>query len=238
MAYYFLSDLHIDAMANDLHQPLIKWLSSCQQGDKIYCLGDLFDAWPGPEVIDNPAVQHILNAFLQATARGVSWWFIPGNRDVLVMPAVIHAYGGRYIREAMVIDCYARPTLLMHGDQLCTLDKSYQRWASMVKRVWVKKIFLAIPWRIRYALIQSIRKTTRACVRQKHAATMDVSCETVNDTMREYKVCQMIHGHTHKPAIHQEIMGRRIVLPSWDDVPWGVYEYTKSHQWVLVTPVQ
>jgi UDP-2,3-diacylglucosamine hydrolase len=144
-----------------------------------------------------------------------------GNRDFLISNRFLDATGCELIQQNTIIDLYGTPTLLCHGDSLCTDDADHQKFRKLVLSDAWQADFLAKPFEERVAIAKNLRDQSREETRKKPEAITDVNQQTVENIMRENNVLQMIHGHTHRPAIHEfSIDGkpaRRIVLGDWDE---------------------
>jgi UDP-2,3-diacylglucosamine hydrolase len=156
---------------------------------------------------------------LRRQARAVA--VMRGNRDLLLGQRFAAAAGARLLPDTIVAPVAGTPTLLLHGDTLCTDDLAYQRYRARVHDPTLQRRFLALPWIIRRALVAGIRGTSRRATARKPAAIMDVNASAVAAAFAEHRVTRMIHGHTHRPARHQHTVGGapalRWVLPDWYD---------------------
>ncbi len=220
MTTLFISDLHLDGSRPEITRLFFDFLAGeARDAEALYILGDLFEAWIGDDD-DDPHHQAVI-ARLQDLARVVPVAVMRGNRDFLYGPRFAAMSGCRLMPDAEVVDLYGTPTLLVHGDQLCTDDVEYQSVRTMVRDPAWQQAVLAKPLSERREMARSARAQSAIENSMKAEAIMDVNADTVASTMREHGVTRMIHGHTHRPAVHElELDGRparRIVLGDWYD---------------------
>src|SRR4029079_11274426 len=186
-------------------------------------LGDLFEYWIGDDELDapdgDPLVRDAARALRELTQSGVAVRFMHGNRDFLIGQGFSAATGVALLRDPTVLPVAGVPTLLMHGDTLCTDDHDYQAWRRTARSPDWQREFLAAPLAERRKRILQIREKSRQVVAAKPAEIMDVNGGAVRDAFREHKVRRLIHGHTHRAAPHEvEVNGARCerwVLPDW-----------------------
>ncbi len=224
MTTLFVSDLHLDASRPQVTTLFRDFLcSEALHAEALYILGDLFEAWVGDDTADEPA--DVVRAALKAvTIAGVPVFVMRGNRDFLLGPRFAEATGVQLLPDPAVILLNGEPTLLMHGDLLCTDDLAYQAFRQQVRSpAWQEK-FLAQQLAARLSFAEQARAASR-----EHQQGMqvdgtletiaDVSPSTVRQLLEGYGVTRLIHGHTHRPAIHSlnlnDGRGQRIVLGDW-----------------------
>ncbi|MEJ2060267.1 MAG: UDP-2,3-diacylglucosamine diphosphatase [Gammaproteobacteria bacterium] len=217
----FISDLHLDGSRPriiDLCERFL--LERAARADALYVLGDLFEYWVGD---DDPAedMQRVIRALRSITDQGVATFFVHGNRDFLIGAEFSARSGVTLLPELSVIDLYGQPTLILHGDTLCTDDTAYQELRVMLRNPAWQQQFLALPLSERHAQARALRDQSKEAVSDKAEAIMDVNQQTVEQTLLEHGVRHMIHGHTHRPAIHDFTLAdkpaQRIVLGDWYD---------------------
>lgn len=221
MSTLFVSDLHLDPERPDITALFGRFLDGEARGaDALYILGDLFEAWVGD---DDPSeagafVAERLRALAEA---GVPAYFIRGNRDFLLGDAYAARCGMTLLDDPTVVDLHGTPTLLLHGDLLCTDDAAYQQFRAQTRDPQWQAQFLAQPLAGRLAFAAQARAASQArygeLVAKGMAETIgDVAPATVQAWFERFGVRRMIHGHTHRPAFHDEGHGRtRIVLGDW-----------------------
>jgi UDP-2,3-diacylglucosamine hydrolase len=229
---YFISDLHLSADRDDINQCLFTFLSEqVPQADALYVLGDLFEVWIGDDDINNFTLS-IAKAFKALRQSGVPVYFIHGNRDFLIRERFAKQAGFKILPEQVVIDLYGEPTLIMHGDELCTKDIEYQNFRKKARSWWWPRIMLSLPLSMRRKLAKKGRETSKKKQTHLTAEIMDVTPEEVITYMQNFAVKKLIHGHTHRPAIHPlEISGQpaqRIVLGDWYD-QGSILRVSKEH---------
>jgi len=229
MTTLFVSDLHLDGARPGIVGLFRDFLrDDAAQADALYVLGDLFEYWVGDD--DPQAVAVEVADGLSALARsGVPVFFLRGNRDFLLGAEFAARCGMRILPDPCVIDLYGRPTLLMHGDLMCTDDSVYQAFRRESRDPAWQAAMLAQPLQVRIALAHRARAASIAhqqAVRPQDGDPnaikediTDVSQATVEATFARYGIATMIHGHTHRPAIHKLTVGEqsrtRIVLGDW-----------------------
>lgn len=215
----FISDLHLDPSRPAITELFLRFLHEQRdQAEALYILGDLFEAWIGDDAVgpDEPVI-----AALQAFSAQVPTYFMHGNRDFLIGERFAELTGIALLADPTVIDLHGVPTLLMHGDSLCTDDVQYQQFRQMVRNPEWQAFFLAktIPERLEMA--RMARSESGARNQQLDDYLMDVNQQTVEAEMQRHGITRLIHGHTHRPAIHHfELDGRthtRVVLGDWYD---------------------
>ncbi|WP_408950694.1 UDP-2,3-diacylglucosamine diphosphatase [Lysobacter sp. Hz 25] len=224
MTTLFISDLHLDAERPQITELFGRFVREEARGaDALYILGDLFEAWVGD---DDPSetgafVAHELKALADS---GVPVYFIRGNRDFLLGQDYARRAGMTVLPDPAVVSLYGHPTLIGHGDLLCTDDVAYQQFRAQTRHPAWQAQFLSQPLAARLAFAQQARAASKA-----HQAGLrddgrmetitDVSPATVAETFACYGIDRMIHGHTHRPAVHElDVAGRacrRIVLGDW-----------------------
>ena len=226
MTTLFISDLHLDAerpQVTDLFGRFLR--EEASRADALYILGDLFEAWVGDD--DPSETGDFVARELSALATGgVPVFFIRGNRDFLTGDAFARRAGMAILPDPAVVMLYGEPTLLMHGDTLCTDDVAYQQFRAQVRNPAWQEQFLSQSLAARVAFAQQARaasKAHQAGLQDKGAmeTITDVSPAAVETTLSRFGIARLIHGHTHRPAIHElDIGGRahqRIVLGDWYD---------------------
>ena len=215
----FISDLHLDADRPELTRALARFLTQHAHCHGLYILGDLFEAWIGDDDDAELAleVQSLLRGF---SSKGTPLYFMRGNRDFLVGDTFANNTGAILLGDPTIIDLYGTPTLLMHGDTLCTDDRDYQVFRARVRSPGWQRQVLEQALQQRRELAQQLRQDSGAATTGKPVAIMDANPTAIAETMREYGVQQLIHGHTHRPGSHEEVFGRRWVLGDWDQSGW------------------
>jgi UDP-2,3-diacylglucosamine hydrolase len=217
----FIADLHLDPARPAVIGVLADFLSQHTQCDRLYILGDLFDAWIGDDD-DAPFATEVAAILRKFTAAGPELFIMQGNRDFLLGKAFCQVVGAQLLPDPTLIDLYGEPTLLMHGDSLCTGDKEYQAFRSTARDPQWQAQLLALELPERRALAAQMRSMSREANSNKAEDIMDVTPSEVEKVMREFGVKQLIHGHTHRPAQHIVSTGERWVLGDWDSRGWAI----------------
>ncbi len=217
----FIADLHLDPKRPNTLTLCLDFLAGrARQAKALYILGDLFEVWLGDDD-DEPAYQQVLTALHHLTASGVFVLVMHGNRDFLLGEGFVAATGCQLIDDPHIIDLDGTPTLLMHGDSLCTLDVDYQAFRQQVRNPQWQAQFLAKPLAQRRTFAQQARTHSQAKIQMTAEAIMDVAPDAVISALETHNVYQLIHGHTHRPAMHQlTVNGQtayRRVVGDWRD---------------------
>ena len=216
----FISDLHLAPSRPQMVAALHALLHGpARNAAALYILGDLFDAWVGDDQLREPLAAGVAGALAELSAHGVPLYLQNGNRDFLLGEHFAKVCGAKLLPDTVVHDLHGTPTLLMHGDLLCTDDIEYQRyrkyWADPKRR----RRALSHPYFVRRAGAAVLRFGSQRANSRKTTAIMDVNADAVIATMREHGVTRLIHGHTHRPARHVVSIdgerGERWVLADW-----------------------
>ena len=224
MTTLFISDLHLEETRPDITDAFLRFLDQKTSGiERLYILGDFFEAWIGDD--ERTPLQETIAAALKAISdRGVEIFLMHGNRDFLIGEEFCERAGATLLDDPTVVDLYGTPTLLMHGDSLCTADEEYQKFRANMRNPQMQKMMLARPLEDRQKMARQLRDMSMAKNQGKAEDIMDVTPEEVVREMETHGVQQMIHGHTHRPAIHDlQANGQpatRIVLGDWDENVW------------------
>lgn len=221
MSLLFVSDLHLDAARPATTRAFLQLLGGeAKTAEAVYILGDLFEAWVGDDDPGEPGAS-VCTALAALSARGVPVFLMRGNRDFLYGQHMAERCGATLLPDPCVVSLHGVPTLLMHGDLLCTDDTAYQAFRRQVRDPGWQRDFLAQPLAARQAFASQARAASREHQQGASESIMDVTPATVAETMARYGVTRLIHGHTHRPAMHLlSIAGRpaqRIVLGDWYD---------------------
>lgn len=221
MTTLFVSDLHLDAAAPAAGEQFLQFLTArARDAEALYVLGDLFETWIGDD--DDEAYRaRICAGLTQLGAHGVPCYVMHGNRDFLLGKGFEARSGARLIADPLLIRLYGQSALLTHGDALCTADHAYQRLRGVVRAPRWQRRFLALPLAVRRALAERARSGSRRHTGQVDENIMDVDLRVVQAAMRACEVRCLVHGHTHRPAVHEFSLdgapARRIVLGAWHE---------------------
>jgi UDP-2,3-diacylglucosamine hydrolase len=215
----FVADLHLDAASPEIARQFHAFLAGeARSADALYILGDLFEAWLGDDDPD-PAARATVAALRSLVDSGVRCFVMHGNRDFLIGERFCRETGAILLADGVVVELYGERMLLMHGDALCTEDVSYQRLRRIVRNPIVRWILRNMSLDRRRALARRMRAGSRAHIGVTPAEIMDVNTAAVAQALREAGVATLIHGHTHRPAVHglsvDDNPARRIVLGDW-----------------------
>ncbi len=219
-ASFFISDLHLADERPQSTETLLGFLKdTAPEAERLFILGDLFEYWIGDETLAAPMPAEVAAALKKLGAGGTSVYLMHGNRDFLIGPRFAEAAALQLLPDPYVISLYGVPTLLMHGDTLCTDDVEYQEFRRVVRDPVWQADFLAKPVAERIELARTVRAESEQAKKVKSMTIMDVSLPAVERALREHAYPRLIHGHTHRPAVHQHIVDdhpcERIVLADW-----------------------
>ncbi len=224
MTTLFISDLHLEESRPDITEAFLGFLDGTASGvDQLYILGDFFEAWIGDDE-RTPLQEQIAAALRKLRDSGTDIFLMHGNRDFLIGEDFCKRAGATLLDDPTVIDLHGTPTLLMHGDSLCTADVEYQKFRANMRNPQWQQMILQRPLEDRQQMARQLREISMAKNQGKEEFIMDVTPEEVVKDMEAHGVQRMIHGHTHRPAVHELIAyglpAKRIVLGDWDKNVW------------------
>lgn len=216
----FISDLHLCPTRPAINALFGRFIQdTAPHAEALYILGDFFEYWAGDDDLAEPfhtAITHQLDALAKT---GTRIYLMHGNRDFLISEDFLHAASATLLPDPTLINLYGQPTLLMHGDTLCSDDVAYQNFRGQVRSPEWQHAFLATPLAARKVQIEALRKQSAQAKSTKPAEIMDTNADTVTAALRAHGYPRIIHGHTHRPARHvHEVDGKvceRWVLPDW-----------------------
>jgi UDP-2,3-diacylglucosamine hydrolase len=220
----FISDLHLSADHPHSLAAFQRFIATlAPQAEALYILGDLFEYWAGDDDRHDPIHAQVIDALRGLSAQGIRIFLMHGNRDLLMGAELAQAAGATLLDDPTLLDLYGTPTLLSHGDKLCTDDVEYQRYRAQVHDAAFQKQFLAQPLAARKSYIEQLRRQSSAAKQDKSSEIMDVNDAAVAELLREYHYPRLIHGHTHRPMRHEHTVDghrcERWVLSDWDHQP-------------------
>ena len=236
-----VSDLHLSARRPETAALFVDFLAgAARDAQVLYILGDLFDYWLGDDDLADPFIRPICAAMASLAASGTATYFLPGNRDFLIGTDFAAATGLTLLRDCSVHGIAGRPTLLLHGDTLCTDDHAYLAFRNMVRSEQWQHDFLALPLSERRAQIEVLRQRSETAKAGKTDELMDVNADTVAATFRTDGVDRMIHGHTHRQACHDLRIDNRAcqrwVLGDWRATGNALACEDDHWHWLTIAP--
>ena len=216
----FISDLHLCGARPAITGLFLDFLRRrARASDALYILGDLFEYWIGDEAVEQEEFRSVIRGLRELTASGTPVFVMHGNRDFLMSDVFEKATGGRLLKDPAPIDLHGTPTLLMHGDSLCTDDTEYMTFRAQVRNPAWQKEFLGKSIAERDRIVHDFREISKNSTAAKKPEIMDVNQQAVESIMRENRVQHLIHGHTHRPREHVFNLdgrpARRMVLGDW-----------------------
>lgn len=221
MRHLLISDLHLSENSTLQNRAFVQLLDGYgREHDEILILGDLFDLWIGDDD-DSPWLDELLDAMQRCAASGVRLGVQHGNHDFLLGEGFAQRSSARLLDEYLLMPLGGQSALLMHGDQLCTLDTGYQEFRAEVRGAQWQKQFCAHPLHERRQIASKLRRDSRGMTSRKSTEIMDVTPDEVVRVMQHYRTRLLVHGHTHRPAVHELTVdgeaARRMVLGSWEN---------------------
>jgi UDP-2,3-diacylglucosamine hydrolase len=217
----FLSDLHLSPDRPAALRAFHAFAAGpAREAAAVYMLGDIFDWWVGDDQVRMPFVAQVVESMRGISEAGVALYVGQGNRDFLIGQGLAKAAGATLLPDFVLLDLHGVRTLLCHGDQLCTDDVEYQAYRTRMRDPEVQARLLRLPYFVRRIIAAWLRRKSRNTKALKPESIMDVSIATVEQTFRDHDAARMIHGHTHRPAVHvHDVDGtkrERIVLADWE----------------------
>lgn len=215
----FIADLHLSEAYPAITEAFLAFLTTLDDRvDALYILGDFFELWVGDDY-QTPFTKQIAAALKRVADKGIHTYFLHGNRDFLLGKQYAEQAGFTLLNEQTVIDLYGTPTLLLHGDEMCTQDIAYQKFRKKSRGWWWPKLMLATPLWYRQRVAKKARQKSKESQAMQSLEILDVTEQAVLDTFAKHQVNVMIHGHTHRPNTHlyqqKNQPLKRIVLGDW-----------------------
>ena len=226
MSVLLISDLHLQEERPDVTRAFFDFLQNRARGaEALYILGDFFEVWIGDDGM-TPFQHEIAGALRELSEAGTRIYLMHGNRDFLIGKRFCREAGCILLSDPHKVQMNGEPVLLMHGDSLCTLDVGYMKLRRWLRNPLSLLILRNLPLSTRQKLARKLRNESRAQTRMKASEIVDVTPQEVAKVMAAHGVRTLIHGHTHRPAVHNlEVNGqpaRRIVLGDWDHQGWAL----------------
>ena len=221
-----ISDLHLQEERPDITRAFLDLVAGrARDAQALYILGDFFEVWIGDDAM-SPFQRSICQALRELSDSGTQIFLMHGNRDFMIGRAFCKAAGCTLLVDPSVVQLNGEPVLLMHGDSLCTRDEGYIRMRRYLRNPLMLFVLRNLPKATRHKLARKLRNESRSQTRMKANDIVDVTPDEVPRVMEHFGVRTLIHGHTHRPAIHKLQIGdqaaRRIVLGDWDKQGWAV----------------
>jgi UDP-2,3-diacylglucosamine hydrolase len=213
----FISDLHLQESHPRTAEAFFCFLAGrAAHARQLFLLGDIFEYWAGDDDLGSPFHQRVVDALRSLSDAGVEIFWIAGNRDFLVGAGFAHAAGLTLLAEPHIATIGGQRVALVHGDAECTGDTKYMEFRAQVRQPAWQQQFLAMPLAQRKAIIAGLREGSREAHTTKSYEMMDVTPDAVDALFATTGADVIIHGHTHRPALHEQDGRRRYVLPDWE----------------------
>ena len=219
----FISDLHLSEATPQIEQGLYRFLEEKGDVDRLFLLGDIFEAWIGDDD-DSKLAARFAEAMKNLADRGTAIFFMRGNRDFLVGERYLQQFNAELLGDTAKVSVAGAPALLMHGDLLCTDDVDYMAFRALAHNPDWQAEMLAKPLTERRELAKHLRAMSKEAASNKAEDIMDVNPDAVANTMQEHQVKRLIHGHTHRPSRHAILDAERVVLGDWNTTGWYLLE--------------
>lgn len=221
MTNLIISDIHLDENHSKISELFLKFLKEdASKAQALYILGDFFEVWVGDDNL-SAFNRLIMNALKTATSKGLPIFIMHGNRDFLLGKKFLRATGCQLLPDEYVVNFAGVPTLLMHGDTLCTADAAYLKFRKKSRNWFLQKLFLLQSLEKRRNIAAKMREKSKAYTSTAPEHIMDVTQAEVERVMMKHHVQHLIHGHTHRPAVHEfelnHLPATRTVLGAWHE---------------------
>jgi UDP-2,3-diacylglucosamine hydrolase len=231
---FFISDLHLSEAIPNTVTAFEHFIEvTANEADSVFILGDLFEFWIGDDILDAPSndaragfARRMTRLMHTLSERGIGLYVMHGNRDFLLGPRFMKDAGAMLLPDPFVITAFGKRIVLAHGDGLCTADRAYQHFRTLARNRFAQRLFLALPLETRLAIGQRARTKSEGARMTRTSPKYDVTKKAVAELFISSHTHTLIHGHTHRPAMHREVEGVRWVLPDWEldiDAPRGGY---------------
>ena len=222
MSVFFISDLHLEQNKPHLTKAFKNFIDSkVNLHDELFILGDFFEQWIGDDNEDD-FIKSVKNILKDKTAKGLTVYFMHGNRDFLIGDKFCKEVGAILLDDPYIINLEEKKIMLMHGDSLCTDDEDYQNFRNLVRSKDWQEDFLSKDLKERKEVAKSLREISSLENQTKDENIMDVNQSEVLKIIEDHSVDVLIHGHTHRPFIHDENGVPRMVLGDWGDFLWFI----------------
>lgn len=222
MSVFFISDLHLEQNKPHLTKAFKNFIDSkVNLHDELFILGDFFEQWIGDDNEDD-FIKSVKNILKDKTAKGLTVYFMHGNRDFLIGDKFCKEVGAILLDDPYIINLEEKKIMLMHGDSLCTDDEDYQNFRNLVRNKDWQEDFLSKDLKERKEVAKNLREISSLENQTKDENIMDVNQSEVLKIIENHSVDVLIHGHTHRPFIHDENGVPRMVLGDWGDFLWFI----------------
>ena len=222
MSIRLISDIHLDENTPTVANAFIHYIENIPcDTESVYLLGDIFELWIGD---DNHSVflERIIQSLASLNARGIALFIMHGNRDFLIGAEFCTQCHATLLADEHLIHQGSQSYLLMHGDSLCTDDEEYMQFRASMRNPDTQAFLLSKPLPERIEMAKALRAQSKSMNSNKAEDIMDVNSEAVKNVLLKHKVNTLIHGHTHRPNVHQDENSTRIVLGDWHNSGWEV----------------
>ncbi len=231
---FFIADLHLSEAIPKTVAAFEQFIDvTANEAGAVFILGDLFEFWIGDDILDASVAgeraefaRRVTRRLHTLAERGIGLYVMHGNRDFLLGRRFMREAGAKLLPDPFVTTAFGTRIVLAHGDGLCTADRGYQYFRGFARNAFAQQLFLSLPLKTRLNIGQKMRMKSRDARGADMSAKYDVTKRAVSALFIGNRTNTMIHGHTHRPAMHREVEGARWVLPDWDldiEAPRGGY---------------
>ncbi|MDP0588964.1 MAG: UDP-2,3-diacylglucosamine diphosphatase [Candidatus Endonucleobacter bathymodioli] len=227
MQALLISDLHLTPLRPAIAQAFLSFLKKqAVFSRQLYILGDFFEYWVGDDAME-PFHENIASSLKEYSRAGHDIYIMPGNRDFAIGQQFLKQAGAQWLSDPTLLTINGEKVLLLHGDSLCTEDIHYLRYRKIIRNPLIMALLQLTPLSFRKKLCHKIQKDSLQAKTKKKLAIMDVTENEVIRVMNHYNVNIMIHGHTHRPTIHDMHLSngspaKRYVLGDWESKGWFI----------------
>ena len=223
MTSFFISDIHLSESNNKLSSAFINFLRDSKEScSQLFILGDLFEVWIGDDY-ETSFINYIKSELLKFTTHGPDTFLMHGNRDFLISEKFLTDTGIKLLPDPFEINMHNKKVLLSHGDFLCTDDFDYINFRNQVRDKAWQNNFLSKSIEERNEIASKLRSDSNDATQNKSSEITDVNESSVKKIINDYSPDIFIHGHTHRPNIHEYASSKRIVLGDWGDFGWYLH---------------
>lgn len=197
---WVVADLHLDPAGGADVERFGTWIDRLEGVPALVVLGDLFDVWVGPAQARLAGAARALEALARLTARGTALALVPGNRDFLLGDDFERACGGEVHARGFVgrLPGTGQRVLLLHGDELCTRDRGYQRLKRVLRSAPVRWLAPRLPLAVARRAARGLRGASERAVPRKPDPEKALQPEAVRALAAAERAATLVCGHAHR----------------------------------------
>ncbi len=237
MTTLFISDLHLQIERPHITRAFFAFLDQhASHADALYILGDFFNLWLDDRD-HTPLTLEVAKRLKQLSRQGTQIYLMHGNRDFLIGQHYCRQAGATLLKDPSVVDLYGTSVLVMHGDSLCLDDLSYQRYRRIIRSPLIDVLKYLVPLSLKQRIAGKIKSKSKTAKTYKSAQIMDVTPNEACRQLQQHRLTHLIHGHTHRPAIHNDGDQQRIVLGDWEELGWYLQWHSDGSHQLISFPI-